>query len=79
MNLLANKSEMERWLAQPGTQAFLQFLKDRVQSLSEAWAQGKIPSSDQTAQVQAETLGDLSRLEAVDVAAFYGVEVIGEE
>ena len=79
MNLLVNKAELERWLAHPGTQAFQQFLKDRVLSLSEAWAQGKIPSTDQTAQVQAETLGDLSRLEAEDVAAFYGVEVISAE
>lgn len=77
MNLLVNKSEMERWLAQPGTQAFLQFLKDRQLQLAMAWASGN--PMDQVAQSQAETLGDLSRLEAVDVADFYGVEVIGDE
>ena len=79
MNLLVNQSEMERWKAQPGTQAFLSFLKDRVKSLSTLWAEGKIPPGDQSAQIQAETLGDLSRLDAEDVAAFYGVEVIGDQ
>ena len=71
-NPLCNREEFQRWAENPLTVAYRQFLKDRVQMLAMAWAQGA-PLSEKD-QAQAETLGDLAHLSPDDVRGFYGLE-----
>ena len=75
-NPLTNRDEFLRWRDNQLTQAYHQFLMDRVQALSLAWAQRSVPSDHPAmvaSQVQAETLGDLAALEHSDVRDFYGL------
>ena len=77
-NPLTEPEAFRRWLENPLTQAFRQFLKDRQLQLAMLWAAGSpLSPADQS---QAETLGDLASLNCNDVRGFYGkddVELIG--
>ena len=71
-NPLTDPEEFLRWKEHRLTQAYHQFLKDRVQMLALAWARGNLLTDRD--QSQAETLGDLAHLSCDDVRNFYGVE-----
>ena len=80
-NLLTNPGDFQRWADHPVTQAYLQFLRDRVQSLAMHWAQRVAPSDHPqmlAAQCQAETLGDLAQLTVNDVRVFYNLSELKE-
>ena len=77
---LIRPAEFLAWRDLPTTQAYLQYLKDRVQMLALSWARREAPSDlMQAQQVQAETLGDLAHLECSDVREFYGLEEADDE
>ena len=76
-NPLANPAEFQAWKEHPTTQAYHQFLKDRVSQLSLLWAQGHQLGIKE--QSQAETMGDLASLSVNDVRGFYSMEAIDEQ
>ena len=81
-NPLTEPDQFLRWKEHHLTQAFHQFLKDRVQTLAMQWAERSVPSdhpSMTAAQVQAETLGDLASMTIDDIREFYGLEGANNE
>ena len=67
-----SKETLAEWLAQPLTQTFLQYLKDRRNSLGSLWMQGTQMSPE--AQTEARLLSKLSALDWDDIDQFYSRE-----
>lgn len=71
-NLLTDPENLEAWRQNRMTQAFLQFLGDRLSDLTQQWAQGMALGPEE--QAQAVTLNKLIRLSSDDLRQYYGVE-----
>lgn len=67
-----SKETLAEWLAHPLTQTFLQYLKDRRNSLGGLWMQGTQMSPE--AQTEARLLSKLSALDWDDIDQFYSRE-----
>lgn len=78
-NPLTDPERFHAWAEHPLTQAYRQFLKDRLQAAAMLWAQASVPSDQmQVDQTRAETWGDLAHLSCDDVRGFYGMDEVTE-
>lgn len=78
-NPLTDPDQFLQWRDHPLTQAFHQFLRDRIKATADLWLAETSPSAMMQAdQTRAGTLLDLADLSVDDVRQFYGMEAASE-
>ena len=66
---MLDKEAFQEWQAHPATREVRKFLRDRQQTMKDAWGRGERMEGD--SQIYAQCYGDLADLSFEDIEGFY--------